>query len=123
MSECELPQYYRCAEHTARKIHDCCECSAPIVPGEKYLQINACWENRPGVYRQHLLCQAACETVRDSGMNDDECLAFGELYEFWRTDSGGPYHSTELPARQKLWVMMLGILRRERKHANAIERS
>lgn len=114
MSDCEIAQYYVCKEPVARKIHKCCECSAPIEVGEKHLRIDACWENRPGRYRQHLLCAEACEYVRDSGMNDDECLSFGELWEFWRSDS--PYYTErELPERRALWRLMLRICRRERK--------
>jgi hypothetical protein len=114
MSDCELPQYYVCKEVVGRKQHECCECIAPIEIGEKHLLVSACWDGLPGRYRQHLLCQEACELVRDSGMNDDECLAFGELDEFWRSDRP-PYCEPELPSRRKLWRLMLRITRRERK--------
>lgn len=118
MSECEIAQYYICKEHIARKPHVCCECTAPIDVGEQYLQVNACWEGRPDVYRQHKLCQEACELIRDKGMNGDGCLYFGELKEFWPDSYGiGWRTDVEEEDRRKLWQLMLRITRRERKAA------
>ncbi len=115
MSDCELPQYYVCKEPVARKPHKCCECSAPILPGEQYLQVNASWDNRPCVERQHKLCQKACEFVRDKGLNDDDCLAFGEFqdwYGTWVKEGDSVYEAA--PTRLALWKLMLNIRRRER---------
>lgn len=116
MSDCELPEYYECKERVARKPHKCCECSAPIKIKEKHLVVSTCYEGRPGRYRQHALCQQACEFVRDQGINDDECLYFGGLQEFyggWIKD--GSSNSEPIEIRRTLWRMMLGINRRERK--------
>lgn len=115
MSECELPQYYNWTEPVARKRHECCECNAPILKGEKHLRVNGCWENVPGTFRQHLLCAEACELVRDEGLNDDECLYFGGLFEFWNDSCGYFGRFEKVEARKKLWFYMLKIKRRERK--------
>jgi hypothetical protein len=117
MSDCEIAQYYVCKERTARKAHECSECSAPINPGEKYLQVNGCWENRPDVFRQHLLCQQACEFVRDKGLNDDKCIYYGDLMEWysdWIRGGFGNVHD-DIEDRRKMWKFMLGIKRRERR--------
>ena len=116
MSDCEIAQYHKCQERVARKPHKCCECSAPINSGEKYLQVNACWDNQPFVGRQHLLCAEACEFVRDSGINDDECVYYGGLKE-WYAEwvSGGYTHEADEADRVKIWRFMLRIKRRERQ--------
>ncbi len=120
MSECEIPDYYVCTERVARKVHKCCECSAPILVGEKHLEVSASWEGRPDRYRQHLLCEQACEFVRDKGLNDDECLYYGELKEWWPTwVKYGDNTSAKLEDRAALWRMMLRIMRRERKQKAA----
>ncbi len=116
MSECEIAQYYICKDRIARKVHECCECAAPILAGELYLQVNACWEGRPSIERQHKLCQAACEFVRDNSLNDDECIYFGGLNEWYHDWIKGGYNNEEdISIRRKLWGMMLRIERRERK--------
>lgn len=121
MSDCEIAQYYVCKERVARKEHECCECSAPIEIGEKYLQVNACWEGRPSVERQHVLCEQACEFVRDSGINDDECLYYGGLKDWYREwVKGGYTHEAELSERQKIWGFMVRIARRERLTKNMV---
>lgn len=116
MSECEIAKYYVAIYRVARKQHECCECAVPIEPKEKYLQVNACWDGSPDVYRQHLLCQQACEFIRDSGLNDDDCIYYGGLKE-WYDDWTRGFHSQEgeLEQRQKMWGFMLRIARRERK--------
>jgi len=113
MSDCELPSYYVWKEPVARKPHKCCECDAPILPGEKYLQVNCAWDGEPYVYRQHLLCAEACELVRDSGMNDGECVYYGGLWEFWSESRGKWWPENQRDCRRKLWRLMLRIRRRE----------
>lgn len=120
MSDCELPQYYVCKEPVARKVHHCCECSAPIDTGEKHLRVNACWVGLPGTFRQHLLCAEACEFVRDSGLNDDECLPYGGLWEYWAETRNEWFPVPQQEARRKLWRFMLRISRRERKAAGKL---
>lgn len=117
--DCEIAQYYKCTDRVARKEHECCECSAPILIGEKYLQVNACWENRPDVYRQHLLCQKACEFVRDSGINEDECIYYGGLME-WYHEWVNSIHANldaDIVDRRTIWKFILAIKRRERRAA------
>ncbi len=116
MSDCEIAQYYHTKERTARKEHGCCECTAKILVGEKYLEIRACWEGRPCVERQHLLCEKACEFVRDNGLHDDECLYFGELSEWYHEwVKSGYCHDSEIEERRTMWGFMLRIRRRELK--------
>ena len=119
--DCEIAQYYNWKERVARKEHECCECDAKIIPGEKYLQVNACWEHRPDTYRQHLLCARACEYVRDSGINDDECLYYGGLKEWWGEWVGGMNNrDAEEAQRATVWRFMLQITRRERRQRGPI---
>ena len=81
MSYCEIPEFYECSTPIARKQHKCCECSAPIMPGERYVYCVGKWSGDFGSYRQHWLCAEACEFIRDH-LNDRECIGFGELQEF-----------------------------------------
>ena len=76
--ECELPSFYTTSEPVARKSHRCCECSSPILPGEKYLLCSGRWYNQISRYRQHLICAEACMVIRDS-FNDHECIPFGGI--------------------------------------------
>lgn len=122
MSDCEIAQYYLATYRIARKSHECVECSAPIDPGEKYLEVRACWDNRPDVYRQHLLCQQACEYVRDKGLNDDECIYYGGLkdwYKEWIRYGWGNLDSMP-EERSAMWRFILNIKRRERKAKRAV---
>lgn len=115
---CDAPRWFRVEEPVARKEHACCECAAKILAGEKYVRVNACWDGGPETMKQHLLCATACRLVRDEGFNDDECLDFGYLREWWREEvryRRGVYPEGELPARRKLWRMILGIERRQNK--------
>lgn len=115
MSDCELPQYYFCKERVARKEHKCCECSAPINVGEKHLVVSACWEGRPDRYRQHILCEKACEYVRDKGLNDDECIYYGGLQEWYHDWIKSAWWEGEKEDHSAMWRFMLAIRRRERK--------
>lgn len=116
MNDCELPQYYTCAEPVARKEHRCEECSVPIEKGERYLNVNGCWDGTPARFKQHLLCAEACMLIRDSGMNDDECISFGGLYGFWEDMRHEVWSMRFREARRRLWRLMLKIKRRERLH-------
>lgn len=116
--DCEIAQYYTWKERVAIKPHGCCECTAKIQPGEKYLQVNAFWDNMPETYRQHLLCAQACMFVRDAGLNDDECIYFGGLKEWYSEWIEGGYNmETARDVRAALWRLMLNIFRREHKSA------
>lgn len=116
MSEyCDLgPECYSVNEHAARKEYRCCECSAMIKPGEKYLRCWGVWEGEARMYRQHLLCAEACEFFRDT-LNGGDCLPFGGLF-----DEGSCYLQEVGPDGKRRpeiaeWRKMLAqILRRER---------
>lgn len=117
MSDCEIAQYYVATERRAAKEHDCCECDAPILVNERYLEVRACWEGRPCIERQHTLCQHACEFVRDSGINDDECIYYGGLKEWYHEWVKGGYRFDADPdERLKMYGFMVRIARRERLH-------
>lgn len=81
MSECVVPDFYSHSEPVARKQHVCCECHAPILPGEKHFSYRGKWDGYMMTGRQHLLCMKACMYIRDN-MNDDECIGFGGLFEW-----------------------------------------
>lgn len=112
--DCEIAQFYSTAEHVARQHHPCCECSAAIVPGERYFQCTAMWEGVISRYRQHFLCQKACELVRDAGFNDDECLMYGGLQEWYEQAKHDGEVDKGDPDWKRLRDMLAKILRRER---------
>lgn len=89
MSYCDLeePSLYALREPLARREHDCCECAAPIIRGERYLRVAAKWpgDKKPQVLKQHIACAEACEAVRDADLYGG-CLAFGGLNDFWSSD-------------------------------------
>ena len=83
MSDCDvMPAFYSYSERVARKQHRCCECHAPILVGEKHFFATGKWDGELSSHRQHLLCMEACVFIRDN-LNDWECLAFGELFDWW----------------------------------------
>lgn len=110
---CEItPDFFTWSEPVARKEHKCCECSAPIVKGEKHYAGRGKWEGAISVYRQHMLCCEACMWVRDE--LNDECIPFGSLQEWY-----GEYRSEILIGRhaeeaRELVRMIVKIRRRER---------
>jgi len=118
MSECYIPEFYRVIEPTAKKPHACCECSAPILKGEKYVYVSAKWEGQFSVEKQHLLCANACRLVRDEGFNADECLYFGQLFEWW--NECGVELRRETSQVPELRTMIFGILRRTVNHRRAV---
>ncbi len=77
---CELPTFYSHSEPIARKRHLCCECSAPILPGEKHFRGAGKWDGDFHEHRQHLVCMEACITIRDD-FYGGECIGFGCLKE------------------------------------------
>ena len=115
MSECEIPEFYFHSDPVARKSHECAECAAPINPGEKHFRVNMKYDGRLESFRQHFLCMEACMFVRDKGLNDDECLGYGELREWyweWHQDNW----NEDIEVRKRLWLFILNIKRRERLH-------
>lgn len=114
MSDCEIPQFYQCTEPTANREHKCCEFSAPILPGEKYLRVGMKYEGQCMTEKQHLACAEACEYVRDN--INDECLMYGELMEWWNED--GHWASKKDEKGRRIRSLMANIiLRQHRKGA------
>jgi hypothetical protein len=105
-----MPVFYDATERVARKQYKCCECSAPILMGEKHLVCCGKWENKISTYRQHLNCAAACMMIRDE-FNDGECVGFGELKEWWAESCRFDRHHEEW---KKFRGILSRILRRER---------
>lgn len=114
MFDCDVaPEFYTWSEPVARKEHECCECSAPILNGEKHFCGRGKWEGKIDTYRQHMLCCEACMWVRDK--IEDECIPFGALQVWY-----GEYAHEALSGRRpdetrELIRMMVKIRRRERK--------
>lgn len=116
-SFCEIPDFYEWAEPVARKQHRCCECEAPIMPGEKHFRCAGKWDGEVSSYRQHLVCMEACMWVRDHF--GGECIPFGGLKEEFdeiRCDAWYPERDRYKPAWRTLRHLMATILVRERPH-------
>lgn len=114
MSYCELPSFYTYSEPVAKKVHRCCECSAPILVGEKHFHGRGKWDGRVDSYRQHLACMEACMIIRH--MNDGECIGFGELKEEFGEIRVGWVPATDCEHWERLRHLMAVILIRERKN-------
>jgi hypothetical protein len=111
VSDCEIPEFYICHEPVAKKAHDCVECSAKIVPGEKYLRVNLKYDGTVTAYKQHLQCAEACEYFRDH--IGDECLYYGELKEWWGQD--GHFMSKKEPHGPEMRRLMARVIWREHR--------
>jgi len=80
MCDCEPPDCAEWRSVRARKQHRCCECPAPIEPGEIHSVISGIWDGCPGRFRT---C-APCLEVRDQLERDigrDCCVPLGGLWE------------------------------------------
>jgi len=113
---CELPVFYRHSEPVARKQHKCCECSAPILNGERYFAAWCVWGGEAHTYRQHLACMEACMLIRDR-FADGYCIGFGDLMETYRSGIKRQYsrHDKTQKGWQRLRHLLAVILWRERK--------
>jgi hypothetical protein len=114
--ECEIAQFYDYSEPVARKMHHCCECSAPIVKGEEHFAWRGKWAGEMMTGRQHFLCMEACMMLRDV-FNDFECIPFGGLFDF--------YHEyrrdlADHPRFKELVRLIVKIRRRERGTNNRL---
>jgi hypothetical protein len=80
VSDCELPTLFDRRLRVARKVHACCECRHPIVPGEKYHDTKGLWD---GSWERYRVCEC-CEKKRCAlaAYFKDVCIAFGEVAEF-----------------------------------------
>jgi hypothetical protein len=52
----EAPAVFREEERQARKAYKCCECRAPIKPGERYENATGLWDGAWATYRTCLTC-------------------------------------------------------------------
>lgn len=128
------PSVYGEKEVKARKAHSCVECSALILPGEIHLVYSGCWDGSWSGGRQHLLCRDACVWIRD--VLNEECIAFGELSEWWSNNKHVRDHVSyedwraATPERRKqferMWLIgarMYAMICRREKLALAEKRS
>lgn len=60
----ESADVYRSQIIKARKEHKCGECGDPILPGDKYEKVTACWE---GTWGTHKTCRG-CYHIRSEYM-------------------------------------------------------
>lgn len=114
MTWCDLnpPEMYQAIERVCRKPRPCCECSAPILAGERYLLCTGKWEGQFDSHSQHLLCAEACMFIRDA-FQDGECICFGEL-KTWCAEHG--LQDRTDPIVRRLRVIMAQIKHREVRH-------
>lgn len=91
---CDLPMgFCEATEPVAAKSHACCECDAPINPGEKHVKLVGVWDGELSSFRQHVACAEVCEYARDN-FGGGECLPFGSFKEWWE-EEGKYIHSNE----------------------------
>ena len=69
----ESAQVYQETFPVARITHRCCECGAPILPGQKYHHVRGLWDEH---WSSHRTCMP-CHRIRE---NYCQCgFAFGDL--------------------------------------------
>lgn len=91
--ECTIPEFCSVVERKARKTYKCCECGSPIRVGELHVVCTGKWDGALSTYRQHTHCAEACRYIRDE-LNDDEgCIGFGTLLDWY----GEIFHRRDLP--------------------------
>jgi hypothetical protein len=100
------------SEPVARKQHQCCECNAPILKGEKYLVCEMLFDGAWNRYRQHELCARTCEHIRDNIEN--ECICFGSLRDWYREYKRDLRKQKNDPSISKVRSMLAQIIKRER---------
>ena len=114
-ADCEILEFSSIVEPIARSVHKCCECSAPINTGERYVKCSGKWDGDFSMFKQHELCARACEHIRDN--SDGECIGFGALLEYYRDVIYHQGWKDKLrPSSHVLRNMLAGILRRKRSN-------
>lgn len=109
-TDCDYSTLSIVRDRKAKKQHHCCECSALILVGEKYVYCIGKWDTFQ-VYKQHELCADACRWIRDQIF--DDCIAFGSLKECFKDEiKDSDRNRSEIKQIRK---MMADIFRRERK--------
>lgn len=110
--DCEIAEFYAHREPIARKKHKCVECGCDILQGEKYFKAVGKWSYGFATYRQHVLCEKACEYIRDH-LNGFECIGFGSLFD-WCSESGYLSESKDDEKSKVFRAMIADILKRKR---------
>ena len=76
----DLPRCHTIAEPRARKDHKCCECRGIITKGELYHLFSGVWDCA-GTYKTCKECQQLRSDVSKKILDQEDCPAFGELYQ------------------------------------------
>jgi len=109
--ECEIPEFYSEDFPKARKVHRCCECSAPIEVGEKHLYARSKYDGDFWHGRQHMLCRALCMLMRVRDFGD--CVPFEGMKDEWTEGDWQFENKHGYPGRQGR-LLMARIIKRER---------
>ena len=86
MSDTDYPSVFSDEVRMARKVHKCCECPNPILPGQKYHLFKGCYEGEWLRFKTCMECDDLRYELRKD-YRDDEGPAFGELAE-WAHEAG-----------------------------------
>lgn len=94
----------------ARKRWLCCECTSPIVPGERYQRAFGVWDRSPDT---HVTC-LLCAWLRDAIVAADFCPTYGGLCEAVDAYEGGELTSEIGGFRERLergQAALFGVMR------------
>jgi hypothetical protein len=114
MSSCELPEFYAEDFPEARKTYRCCECEAPILPGEKHLHARGKSDGEFWHSRQHMLCRELCMLMNTES---DGCCYFGGMKDEWHDGDWWHLDDTDKPPKSIARTLYARILKRERAAA------
>ena len=89
MCDCDEPQGSYQTWRTARKIHACCECGSPILPGEQYEYFSGVWDHRGADFKTCAMCFAVREAYFLCLPRGDCRPCFGELWSEDNALGGG----------------------------------
>lgn len=109
------PQFYAESFPHARKPHRCCECSAPIEPGEKHLYARGKWDGDFSIQRQHMLCRELCMLIN----SEDGCCGFGAMREAWNDGEWGRHFYKKEALHIEARALMARIIKRASRKATA----
>ena len=81
--------------YTARKEHICCECGETINPGDKYEQVNGCWD---GDWFTFKTC-SVCRRIRDDLFNCGyiHALLYEHIAEHYGRECIDPNYKEVIP--------------------------
>lgn len=103
--ECEIPEFYDEACHTARKLQRCCECRKPIEPGEKYVACSGKSDGRFWTFKQHFCCYHIARLINHELRDDGDyngCIPFGEIKTYLQECS--PFGSEACVDVENTWM-------------------